>query len=143
MNANYTNEEICTLYREAANKKTQIGILADLTLKTKWQIKEILRENGFDVGKPREKGRARPARAWYDDEAQALYKAGKTPQEMADILGVERQKIYHWHHNRGYVVNRAAGCANCVHSFPVRDKLECPFEGKVLRRYICGRYTKV
>lgn len=56
MNTNYTNEEICALYREAANKKTQIGILAELTLKTKGQIKEILRENGFDVERLREKG---------------------------------------------------------------------------------------
>ena len=143
MNTNYTNEEICALYREAANKKTQIGILAELTLKTKGQIKEILRENGFDVERLRGKGRARPARAWYDDKAQALYKAGKTPQEMAYILGVERRKIYYWHHNRGYIVNRPAGCVNCIHSFPVRDKMECPFEGNVLKQHICERYEKI
>lgn len=143
MNATYTNEEICTLYKEAANKKLQIGILADLTLKTKWQIKEILRENGFDVGKPKATGRARPARAPYDDQAQALYSQGKTAAEIAEILGVDKQKIYHWHHNRGYCVNQPDKCSNCAHSFPVRDKLECPFEGKVLKQHVCGRHKRI
>lgn len=37
-----TNEEIRTLYREAKDKKRQVGILADLTQKTKDEIREIV-----------------------------------------------------------------------------------------------------
>ena len=43
----YTNEEICMLYRDAKNKKTQIQILTELTGLREFQIINILREGGY------------------------------------------------------------------------------------------------
>jgi len=45
-NLNYADNEICQLYKQAKNKKEQISILRDLTLKSAKQIMEILEEGG-------------------------------------------------------------------------------------------------
>ena len=44
-----TNEEICRDYRQAKNRVKQIGILADLTGKTRQEIIEILTEGGCEI----------------------------------------------------------------------------------------------
>lgn len=46
-----TEGEICRSYRNAENQKRQIGILSDLTGKTKEEIKNILLENGEELPK--------------------------------------------------------------------------------------------
>lgn len=48
-----TKQEICQSYREAKNKKAQIGILADLNVVTTDYIKEILNEGGELNRKPK------------------------------------------------------------------------------------------
>lgn len=42
-----TNDEICAMYRDAADKGKQIGILADLNCTDKDVIREILIDNGM------------------------------------------------------------------------------------------------
>ena len=49
MAAQWTDLEILTTYRQAADKNKQIGILAELTGKSKLQIIEILRAGGEKV----------------------------------------------------------------------------------------------
>lgn len=46
MATQWTDLEILTTYRQAADKKKQIGILAELTGKDKLEIVEILRAGG-------------------------------------------------------------------------------------------------
>lgn len=43
-----TDEEICRSWRTAKNRRKQIKILAELTLKTPETIREILKANGCD-----------------------------------------------------------------------------------------------
>lgn len=48
-----TEQEICKEYREAKNKRKQIGILADENICTRGEIIQILSKNGenIDIGK--------------------------------------------------------------------------------------------
>lgn len=52
-----TNQEICKEFREAKNKKLQIGILADQNLCSKDEIIKTLMKSGEDLScmKPKEK----------------------------------------------------------------------------------------
>ena len=45
----YTEDEICYLYRGAANKRGQIQILAQMNVTTKERIINVLKNNGIDV----------------------------------------------------------------------------------------------
>lgn len=45
-NCNYSNEEICNLYKNARHSTNQLGILQQLTLKSKEEIQEILIDGG-------------------------------------------------------------------------------------------------
>lgn len=57
-----TNEEIARSYREAKDKKKQIGILAELNLCSRTEIEYILRDEGLHPGyqrKPKEPKKSR------------------------------------------------------------------------------------
>ena len=45
----YTDEEICSLYREAANKRSQIKIIAELNSTSIERIKKVLVAHGYDL----------------------------------------------------------------------------------------------
>lgn len=139
-----TDFDICALYRDAKNKRSQIRILSDLTLKTPSQIKKILEAAGFDLTKAKNAGRGRPQNAWYQDEAQRLYDAGADVDEMAKELGIPRNMVRDWHFRNGYAFHLKKKCSNCVHSKETGNgKLRCAYEGKVLRTHVCGRFEEV
>ena len=48
MNLPYTENEICALFRGAANKRSQIQILAQMDLTTKERIIAVLKKNGIE-----------------------------------------------------------------------------------------------
>lgn len=82
-----TENEICTLYRQAKDKSAQITILADLALKKPDEIKEILRAHGYRVDD------------WSPKNAKRLVELveqGATKKQMAAEFGVSVSTIYKW-----------------------------------------------
>lgn len=47
-----SDSEICRSYREAKDKRSQVGVLAELNACSKDYIREILQRNGIDAPKP-------------------------------------------------------------------------------------------
>lgn len=86
-----TETDICREYRQAANQRAQIGILADLNVTTKREIMAILERNG--VVFPPMRG---VNRSWDKARARTLYDQGKTDREIAELVGVIPNTINVW-----------------------------------------------
>lgn len=52
-----THPEICRSFLQAGNRRRQIKVLAELTMRTPAQIREILLANGIDPDQPAQKYR--------------------------------------------------------------------------------------
>ena len=120
--------EIAEYYRDAADKKRQIEILADMNLTTVGVIRELLEGLGYEV--PEQKTRKASDRrlciSIEDDiegdiksqimsgieslthksvldceKAVDLYLANKTDEEIGEQLGVSKMCVYKWRTNRG------------------------------------------
>ena len=90
-----TAEEICRSYRQAANKSAQVGILADLNVTTKDEIKSILEKFGITVKKSKHTGRQ--PKIWTQEREKRLeffMRKGFTQNEIAKELGVARSTLY-------------------------------------------------
>lgn len=97
-----TDSEIVALYRQAANKKQQIGILADLTCKKVPEVIAILQQNGESVPMGADKGDTNGRVEWTNErEAKllALKEAGKTWQEIADEIGGTNKSVSQHYYN--------------------------------------------
>lgn len=85
-----TKEEICRDYRQAKNRLTQVGILADLNGCTKADIKQILIDGGCELPgqmKPKPKGPRKQVQEAKPKAAEAPAKA-KTANDVAlDTIG--------------------------------------------------------
>lgn len=91
--------EICTNYRQAANKRKQIGILAELNAAEEREIVQILVEHGEEVDRRliRKLTPLEPEPVllnancnWTTDEEERLEQLtaeGKDDQEIGDLLG--------------------------------------------------------
>lgn len=80
-----TNEEIARSYREAKDKKKQIGILAELNLCSRTEIEYILRDEGLHPGyqrKPKEPKKA----------AKKAVKELRTPGKKKTIISEDQTK---------------------------------------------------
>lgn len=77
-----TNDEICAMYRDAANKGKQIGILADLNCTDKDVIREILIDNGM-MKKP-----GRPSAGPKTRKPEATQVCTGDPVRVTDRLSV-------------------------------------------------------
>ena len=74
------------MYAKAPNKSQIIGVLADLTLSTRTEMREFL---GIDA--------QCPTTAKLDcEKAMYLYNAGMSDGQMAEALGVSRQAVGDW-----------------------------------------------
>lgn len=81
-----TVDEIVTSYRQAGNRQTQIGVLADLNVCTRKEIKDLLAEAGV-LEAPLENKGGRPMT--FDTElARRLWSEGLTDTEIALQLGI-------------------------------------------------------
>lgn len=78
-----TDAEICRSYREAKDKRSQVGVLAELNVCSKDLIREILSRNGIDAPKPGRK-------AVLMDKAKQLLKSEESEAPEAD--GSERKQ---------------------------------------------------
>ena len=94
-----TVEEIVTSYRQAKNPQLQIGVLADLNVCTRKEIKDLLAEAGVLKAPPENKG-GRPVT--FDTElARRLWGEGLTDTEIAAQLGIPVVRFAKWRQRVG------------------------------------------
>ena len=111
-----TDGEVVTSYRQAKNKREQIGILADLNLMTVEQVREILRAAGIgEVGEAK-KVRREPPNVWRAEELASLRRMcaeGRGLGEISEALGRTRHAV----HRKGV----SLGLAFCEDVLPGED----------------------
>lgn len=101
-----TVDEIVTSYRQARNQQTQIGVLADLNVCTRKEIKDLLAEAGVLEAPPENKV-GRPMT--FDTElARRLWSEGLTDTEIAAQLGIPVVRFARWRQRVGLLRPRTA-----------------------------------
>ena len=81
--------EIVRSYREAKDKRSQVGVLAELNACSKDYIREILKRSGIDAPKPGRKSTTEPEpvkAALTEMAKQAVKKEPADPEEVPDEL---------------------------------------------------------
>lgn len=94
-----TVEEIVTSYRQAKNQQTQIGVLADLNVCTRKEIKELLTEAGA-LQQPPESKAGRPV-TFDTEEARRLWDQGLPDAEIAARLEIPTVRFAKWRQRVG------------------------------------------
>lgn len=94
-----TVEEIVTSYRQAKNQRTQIGVLADLNVCTRKEIKELLTEAGA-LQQPPESKAGRPV-TFDTEEARRLWNEGLPDAEIAARLEIPTVRFAKWRQRVG------------------------------------------
>nr|DAY82855.1 MAG TPA: gamma delta resolvase [Caudoviricetes sp.] len=101
-----TVDEIVTSYRQARNRQAQIGVLADLNVCTRKEIKDLLAEAGA-LEAPLENKGGRPMT--FDTElARRLWSEGLTDTEIAAQLGIPVVRFAKWRQRVGLLRPRTA-----------------------------------
>lgn len=95
-----TVEEIVTSYRQAKNQQTQIGVLADLNVCTRKEIKELLIEAGALQQPPPESKAGRPV-TFDTEKARRLWDEGLTDAEIAARLEIPTVRFAKWRQRVG------------------------------------------
>ena len=111
-----TDGEIVTSYRQAKDKREQIGILADLNLMTKEKVCEILRAAGINEVGEAKKVRREPPNVWRDEELDSLRRMcaeGRGLGEISASLGRTKHAV----HRKGV----SLGLAFCEDVLPGED----------------------
>lgn len=95
-----TDEEICTSYRDAANKGQQIGILAQLNATTPKAITAVLEKGGYRVGEKKEPQKTIPrgekGKAWSAEEdarIAELHNAGMSGKAIGEVMGRSKYAV--------------------------------------------------
>ena len=101
-----TVDEIVTSYRQARNRQTQIGVLADLNVCTRKEIKDLLAEAGvLEAPLENKVGRSMT----FDTElARRLWSEGLTDTEIALQLGIPVVRFARWRQRVGLLRPRTA-----------------------------------
>ena len=94
-----TVEEIVTSYRQAKNQQTQIGVLADLNVCTRKEIKELLTVAGA-LQQPPESKAGRPV-TFDTEEARRLWNEGLPDAEIAARLEIPTVRFAKWRQRVG------------------------------------------
>lgn len=88
--------EITTSYRTAKNQQMQIGILADLNLCSKEEMREVLVQLGvLEPAKKSPRAGRKPLKL-DEEKARALWDSGANDQEIAEAVGVSKSCIQRW-----------------------------------------------
>lgn len=90
-----TAEEICRHYQQAANKRQDIGVLAELNATDKASIRAILIDGGLcppDKAAPKR----RVKRGTYDEKIAELAAQGISDKEIAQQVGCYPETIKNW-----------------------------------------------
>lgn len=91
-----SDSEILRQYRDAKNKKAQVGILADLNCCTKKEISEKLASLGvLNVEQESPFGK----------QFEELYNQGMSDAEIAEKMGAPKSDVTSWRRDRGLKAN--------------------------------------
>lgn len=97
-----TVDEIVTSYRQARNRQTQIGVLADLNVCTRKEIRELLAEAGVLSPPAPETAKKGGRPISFDAElARRLWAEGLTDAEIAEKLGIPVERLVRWRQRVG------------------------------------------
>ena len=97
-----TVDEIVTSYRQARNRQTQIGVLADLNVCTRKEIRELLAEAGVLSPPAPETAKKGGRPISFDAElAHRLWAEGLTDAEIAEKLGIPVERFAKWRQRVG------------------------------------------
>lgn len=88
-----TNDEIFSSYRDAADRKMQIRILADLNLCTANRIIEVLRGCGVEVPKVNIPKKRKSTVLQHEDEIRRLNEQGYVDGDIAKMIGISRSSV--------------------------------------------------
>ena len=89
-----TAEEICRNYLQAADPASQVGILADLNMTNKDEIKRILENCGISVKVSNRRGRASCVwTAEREKQLVSLVARGFRQKDIAKELGIARSTV--------------------------------------------------
>lgn len=80
----YSEDEICGLFRGCRNPKKQVKRIAELTTKPETQVRAILEAHGYDT--------QRSEREILDDNLVRLWCEGLTESQIAHNLGLTTEK---------------------------------------------------
>ena len=87
-----SDKQICTMYRDSANREEQIKILSELTLYSVERVVAILRAGGYDVAMPKRRYSDTPvkktSRRWTADEYLIVWRLFN---EGASLLGIAKE----------------------------------------------------
>lgn len=93
--------EVHQRYEQAANKRTIIPILAEMTCSTSNEVREFL---GLQIPKKRKVVHKRyTVEQW--NKALEMYQAGALDVEISDETGISRTTVLHWRSRNGYPSN--------------------------------------
>ena len=91
----YTEDELCTMYRDAKDKSKQIKILADMANTSQEKVIEMLNAHGMISGVQRKR---KPSANFVftpelTSDLHRLYQQGMKPAEIAEHLGIPVEKV--------------------------------------------------
>lgn len=93
----YTEDELCTMYRDAKDKSKQIKILADMANTSQEKVIEMLSAHGMISGLPETRKRTTVKKFVFTPELTSdlhrLYQQGMKPAEIAEHLGIPVEKV--------------------------------------------------
>ena len=105
-----TNDEIFASYRDAADRKMQIRILADLNLCTSNRIIEVLQDCGVEVPKRNIPQKRESTVLQYEDEVRRLNGQGYVDGDIAKMIGISRSSVARVRYACGIGVATGRGC---------------------------------
>ena len=91
----YTESEICSLYRQAKNKKSQIEILTQLTGVNKLAIENILKKGGYLMAEKKPKI-MKDIVIPNSEKIKELHAQGLTQKEIAKEVGVAQSTVHYY-----------------------------------------------
>lgn len=96
-----STSEIIRSYRTAANPQKQIGVLADLNLVSKAEIKQVLIAAGVILKKEKPK-----PRKFNKEAAMQYYKMGLSDEDIGKRMGNATNTVSKWRQQEGLRPNK-------------------------------------
>ncbi len=90
------NEEICRHYTQAADKKKDISILADLNTTNEAAIRAVLKKGGVLEEKPDKRQESGKRVGRFDEKIESLLSEGFSSKDIAARVGCSLQTVYNF-----------------------------------------------
>lgn len=96
----YSENEICTIYRNAKDSIDKIKLLEELAMLPKKEIVEILNKNGYKVKKIRN-----TRKKYNDEDFLELYNKGLNDAEIAREMSCSEGTVNFWRQDNKLISN--------------------------------------